>query len=203
LPLRGESRAAGRVAQLSKVKLHAKLELNEEFLAKVKEKLLGAAKLVHNHRLSVGLHEAEASAAAVKIASGQHNTDKAKNDYRGKEAAIALIDVAMIHEFGIGVPDRSWLRTWFDQNVERLKVECTEAMRAEYSGDEHAVQELAKKLGEELKAWISTGAAGLEPLSEATKRERVAAGLPADPPLFATGQLVRSLRAMFDAEYVD
>jgi hypothetical protein len=183
------------------IKLKAELRLNEGLIKRVREILRGAPEHVKEHRVTVGIHEAEATAEAVKIASGKHNTNEPKNAYSGKASSTPLIDVAFFQEMGMGVPERSWLRTWFDQNVERLKVESTEAMRAEYSGNRDAVEALARKWGKELGDWIETGAANLPALSSATIKQRRAAGIAGDTPLFATGQLVRAIRAMADGDY--
>ncbi len=169
---------------MAKAKLTASLHLEPGVLARVKALLRGAPKHVHNHRLSTGIHEGEAHAKKVQ--------------YDGRAAAIDLIEAAAIQEFG----DRSWLRTWFDQNEPRLKEEATAGMRAEYQGDPGAIQTLAKKWGHELADWIQTGEANLKALQPATIAARTKAGLPAGPPLFATGQLVKAIRAMADAEYV-
>lgn len=38
-----------------------------------------------------------------------------------KTQDITLAAVALMHEFGNGVPERSWLRAWFDANEEEVK----------------------------------------------------------------------------------
>ncbi len=148
--------------------LKAKITVNEEALRRIKERLAGAAKKVHQHRLSVGIHEADSH-------------EEAKG-YDGKPTGIDVVTEAMIHEFGAhGTPERSWLRSWYAE----------------------AVKDLAEKWGKELHDWITTGAASLAPLSSATEAERTKHGLSAGPPLYATGQLVKVIRAMLDAQFVD
>lgn len=185
------------------VRVHAKLTLDESVVARVKAALRGAPAHVKEHRVSVGIHEQEASAQTVKVASGKPKTDKPKKNYRGNETTAVLIDVALFNEFGTdAIPDRSWLRSWFDQNVDRLKLEALEAMRAEYKRTEPAaVEALAARWYQELRDWIALAQAGLAPLKERTKRERQAAGLPPEPPLFATKQLVEAIRGMCDGRY--
>lgn len=170
------------------VKITAAIKLNHDAMERVKRAYMGAPAKVHAHRLSVGVHE--------------YDAQQTKTDYKGKPTSEKVIDAAYFAEFGIGQPQRSWLRTWFDSNVDRLKKESTEAMRAEFNGDPEAVLLLARKWSEEIREGIVTGTAGLEALSPATQAERERAGLPANPPLFATGQLVEAIHGMADAEVV-
>ncbi len=172
-----------------KAKFRSRFKLNEETIRRVKKLLAGAAKTVHQHRSSVGIHEGEAHAAAL--------------DYNGTPTNQDIVTVAMANEFGhAGLPERSWLRSWYDQNLDRLKRESSKAMKAEYKGDATAVANLDRKWRDELKEWIETGFAALESLAPATIEAREKAGLAGDPPLYATGQLVKAIRGMLDAEYV-
>lgn len=166
----------------------ASLDINASAFRRAVEMLRGAPKRVHNHRLSVGIHEEEAHAE--------------KKNYQGQPTHTELIEAAYAHEFGTaGLPTRSFLRTWYDQNIERLKKESTEAMRREYEGDTEAVDALAHKWGLELFNWLIRNEAGLEPLSAKTIEERQKAGLPDGPPLVATTQLALAIRAMADGQY--
>lgn len=182
------------------IKVHATIKLDEKAMERARKMLKGAPKRVHQHRLSVGIHEQEASAQTVKPASQAPQTNRLKMGYR-KISDAKLIDVALFHELGLGVPERSWLRSWFDTKLDTLKLEATEAMRSEYEGDAEAVPALAAKWAMDLRAWIENNEASLRPLANSTKRERRAAGLPDDPPLFATGQLVRAIHGLADGEY--
>lgn len=179
----------------SVIKMHAHLE--QGVMQRAKEILRGASERVHQHRVSVGVHETEG--------------EKPKNNYEGKTTASRLVDIMTVHEFGghttiggvdVEIPERSWLRSWFDQNLSRLKSEATEAMRAEYRGDAKAIERAAAKWHHELADWIANDEAGLVPLSAITVAKRVKAGLAEGPPLFATGQFVAAIRALADGEYV-
>lgn len=54
---------------------------------------------------------------APKISIGIHEEAGA----REHESGMSVVDVASIHEFGLGVPERSFIRAWFDENQERAK----------------------------------------------------------------------------------
>lgn len=169
--------------------IKAKFHLNQQAIDRTKKRLDDIGRSVKPHKLSVGIHEAEGAAMAL--------------GYDGKPGDSPLVDVAADHEFGAGsLPERSWLRTWFDQNVTRLKQESKDAMIAERKGDASGVERLDAKWRDELKEWIETGYAALESLAPSTAAERQKQGLPTDPPLFATGQLVRSIRGMLDGSYI-
>jgi len=181
------------------------LRVDATVLERAKALLKGAPKKVRQHRLSVGIHEQEASEKPIKVGSRKANTDRAKKNYRGGESHSYLIDVAAVHEFGSGwanLPERSWLRSWFDLNLDRLEREATSAMHAEYAGDKEAVTSLAGKWSDELRHWISSDVARLAPLAESTEKARAAAGLPAGPPLYATHQLVDAIRGLADGRYI-
>jgi hypothetical protein len=51
---------------------------------------------------------------------------KAEEVHEGEETSLTVGEVAAFHEFGLGVPERSFLRAWFDQ--ERPAI--LEALRA-------------------------------------------------------------------------
>jgi len=53
-------------------------------------------------------------------AAAQHES---KNPQQ--RSSLTVIDVGIIHEFGLGVPERSFIRSWVDANRQR----CLEAMR--------------------------------------------------------------------------
>ena len=161
--------------------LHAHMDLSKEAIEHAKQRLRGAIEHVREHRGSVGLHEDE---------SGD-----AKLDYNGKATNVSLGEVASYHEF----TGRSYVRTWFDQNLSRMKGEVTEAMRAQYEGDTSAVDNLMVKYAGELRAWIELQDGQLKALSPVTVAAKTKAGLPhPDVPLLATGQLVEAIKAHLD-----
>lgn len=143
-----------------------------------------------DHRITVGLHEEE----------GQ----QPKLNYEGKEEPITLAQVMTIHEFGAGeYRDRSWLRTWFDQNRDRLAKEMIAVARAGYRGDGGAFEEQAQQWATELREWVELEDANLRPLSPVTIKEKDRAGLDQPTtPLVATHQFVSALKAMLDGKEV-
>jgi hypothetical protein len=164
------------------VQLKASLKLNQGAIDRARRLLRGAADKVHAHRATVGVHETEGA--------------EAKLDYHGNATSASLAEVAAFHEL---VGGRSFLRTWFDENLEQLKREMTAAMRAEYSGDKEAVAVQAELWSKQLQDWISQQHGGLAALSDKTVQEKTAAGLAhPDVPLLATGQLLAAIRARLD-----
>jgi hypothetical protein len=66
---------------------------------------------------------AELAGAAVTIGvQGDEAKEKHSNSERTKG------EVAAIHELGLGVPERSWLRSWFDANQNRIQQETRDAL---------------------------------------------------------------------------
>lgn len=51
-----------------------------------------------------------------KISVGIHEADGAQ-----EHDGLSVVALASIHEFGIGVPERSFIRAWFDENDVRAK----------------------------------------------------------------------------------
>jgi hypothetical protein len=42
---------------------------------------------------------------------------------------VSVGELAAIHELGLGVPERSWLRAWFDENQRMVLDDCSAAMQ--------------------------------------------------------------------------
>lgn len=165
--------------------MRGKVKLNLDAIKRVRTRMVDKRKKVQSHRVSIGIHEEEGQEPAL--------------NYQGKEAGISLVELALIHEYGAGnVPERSYLRAWFDQNYARLLRESTAAMRLEARGEKGVVEQLAQSWTAELVEWIHSGAAGLAPLSPQTQHEREVAGLEPAPPLEATGQLVKAIRVVIE-----
>lgn len=140
-----------------------------------------------SHRISIGIHGDEAALA-----------------YDGSTSDVTLVEVAAAHEYGLGhTPERSFIRSWFDTNRPRLARELKFAEAAELlGGNPDAMKQLAQRWQSEVRAGITSRAAGLRALAPATIAERERAGIGQETPLYATGQLVEAIRAMVDGEYV-
>lgn len=175
--------------------IKTKVEVNDAAIRRVKARMIKLGNKAKPHVGTVGVHAEEGAA-------------KAKN-YEGKATDTDLLVVAFAQEYGIGVPERSFLRTWVDQNADRLKAEMTEAMRASFrgSGEEHSddsvIKNLIAKFAGELRAWVVGNRAGLKGLEAATKKAREKAGISPDQPLFATSQLVAAIKGVLDGKKVD
>jgi hypothetical protein len=164
--------------------------VNKQAIARVQAKLRAKAKQAkaQKHDVRVGINQADGSKRIIK--------------YTGEEGAPTLAYVALAHEFGAGVPMRSWFRTWFDANAERNRRQMAAAMREEARGNTQAVPLLAIRWASEMRLRITSDDAGLRPLADSTQRQRKRAGLAEGPPLFAIGQIVEAIRAMVDDKVV-
>ena len=160
--------------------------VNPDVVRRAAEHMKARAAKAWPYRVSVGLHAEDAQSPAL--------------DYNGIEGKLRLIEVAAMLEMGTdSMPERSFLRSWFDQNISRMKREAVTAMRDEFkSGSKGAVDEIAQRWSNELQDWIRSGAANLTPLASSTVRRREQAGLSPDVPLDARGQLVAAIRSLVE-----
>lgn len=165
-------------------RITASVDYRQAVAARVKARLKEKGKALREQRVAIGLPE-EAGTTA-------------KTGYRGAPAGASIIDVMAMHEYGLGVPERSWFRSWFDANANRLKLEATAAKREEYRGADGAIESLAIQWALELRQWVTEDGAHLKPLASATRDARRRAGLDEGPPLYATGQFVEAIRALVD-----
>lgn len=118
----------------------------------------------------------------------------------GRKSKLTLIEIAAVHEFGallkdaagevIGeIPQRSFLRAWFDANQERVQAEFVRRLSIE--GPENwarALNQVALWIEAELRRNVRRGIP--PPLAEETKRRKRSS-----KPLIDTGQLVNSIMA--------
>lgn len=124
-----------------------------------------------------------------------------KKPGKGQKApSLSLIEIAAVHEFGallknkldevIGeIPQRSFLRAWFDANLERI--EATLLRRLDVEGPanwERAVNQWALWIEAELKRNLRRGIP--PPLADETIERKGST-----KPLIDTGQLVNSIMA--------
>ena len=175
------------VAKLRDTGVRVTLDLNPDAIERAKRTLAGAIKLVAQHRVMIGLQEDD---------GGQ-----LKADYYFRLGVATLAEVMILHEYGTDdLPERSFLRAWFDANRDRLLDGMTAAMRAEYQGDKEAVRTWAATTAAEWRAWIADGG-DFVGLRQRTIDEKQQAGLSEpETPLVATKQFVDSWRAKLDGE---
>lgn len=155
--------------------------VNDEVITRVKARLKERARKLAPHRLTIGIHEAD----------GAHP----KLDYDHKETDATVVQVAATHEFG----GRSWLRSWFDRNRNRLVHEMNAVMKSEFKGDKDAIAKAGERWANELREWIEMEDAHLKRLKPSTVAAKERAGLDRPgTPLYATGELVAAIKAMMD-----
>lgn len=146
-----------------------------------------AAGRVRAHEASIGLHEEDGG--------------KPKRDYHYIDGVETLAQTMMEHEFGTAMlPERSFLRAWFDQHKSRLAEGMRKAMQGELTGNASSVIDWVRAVHAEWKAWIATGPfAQLSPITVAAKSK---AGLAEpDVALMATYQFREAWRAKLDGSF--
>lgn len=163
-------------------------ERNNGSIETLKKNLRGAA-------VTVGLHEEEG--AQVKKTWGEKTlkNGQTKPERVASEGRETLVDVMAAHEFGVGVPQRSWLAAWFDDNEVKFRESMERAAKS-------AIQQgrpisafldgMGRSALASMRANIREGIAPA--LSERRKREKLRAGVGAkDTPLIFTNQFINSL----------
>lgn len=152
--------------------------------SKVTQRGPGAKKLIqelsHTGEITVGIHEAEGNAAK-----------KSDNDGVGGEA-MQLIDVAIVHEFGYeegGIPRRSFIRDWADENQDKHAEQVRKLAAAVIAG-KLTTEKACKQLGALWQGEVQKRIAeGIEPpLKPATIARKGSS-----KPLIDTGQLRSSV----------
>jgi hypothetical protein len=123
--------------------------------------------------------------------------DKTVRNYDGsisKLSGITVVEIANFHEFGLGVPERSFLRSTLDENrnkytniVKELRTEITKGVW----DTKTALEILGQKIVSDVKQKIYDG---IPPeLAESTIQNKTVAGRTGETPLIDTGQLVQSI----------
>ena len=158
---------------------------NDQAAPAVMSRLTQTVAALKPHTASVGIHEREGSSLKV--------------DYNGSEGADTLAEVMIRHEYGAGdnIPERSFLRRYFDERKGALARGMFEAARAELQGDKDAIRRWVSGVFTDWRAWIDS--TPFKPLSGYTVERKAKAGLgrPQDP-LIATEQFLRSWAAELD-----
>lgn len=107
---------------------------------------------------------------------------------------MTVAEVAAIHEFGLGVPERSFLRAWFDENEDRAREAIRRLLVSVIAGKrtkEQALELFGQWAQGEIQARI---AAGIPPgLAESTIAKKGSS-----VPLIDTGQLRSAISYMID-----
>jgi hypothetical protein len=145
--------------------------------------------------------------ASVRAVFGARNSsvkvgifgDKGDQDVEtadGSPSTISVAELAAIHEFGLGVPERPFLRTYFDSNIGRiqrslLNLMSTAIQKAISSGrpiEDKDRKRILDRIGllmqSEIQAKLAKGDLELTPLAQATIDRKGSS-----TPLIDTGQL--------------
>lgn len=143
----------------------------------------------------------------IEIQAGIFAEDGGRQKKKGTHAKyggkLTLIEIAAVHEFGallrdklgkvVGeIPQRSFLRGWFDANQDRIQAEFVRRLDANGPANwQRALDQLALWIEAELKRNIRRGGTPpFEPLADETKRRKRST-----KPLIDTSQLVNSILA--------
>lgn len=125
---------------------------------------------------------------APKISVGIHEADG--DQPHGDGGGLRMIDIATIHEFGLGnVPERSFIRAWFDENQDRAREGLRRLLQSVVSGKrtpEQAIDTFAQWCVGQIQKRIAQGIA--PPLSARRIAEKGSS-----VPLIDTGQLRSSI----------
>lgn len=117
---------------------------------------------------------------------------------RGRARAIRLVDIATIHEFGApgaGIPERSFMRSTFDEKRKSLQGHMAAAIKLVMQG--RPVSLAVGRVGVALQGYIQAKIVDLKepPLAPSTIRARMRRTGDANPnPLVDTGQLKNGVR---------
>ncbi len=113
------------------------------------------------------------------------------------DSTLSVLDVAIINEFGLGVPERSFLRAWFDQNEDRSREMVRVMMASVLQGKrtkEQALQILATKFVSEIQQRIANKGNGDYPANAPS----TVAKKGSSTPLIDVGQLRSSISWKID-----
>jgi hypothetical protein len=111
-----------------------------------------------------------------------------------KGAPLTVVEIANQHEFGLGVPERSWLRAWFDENEAMIRNDLRRAAMRIIEGRLTQVQ-AAELLGAKYVAAIQTRIAnGIAPPNAQVTIDRKKSSTP----LIDTGQFRSAITSIME-----
>lgn len=110
--------------------------------------------------------------------------------------ALTVLDIGTIHEFGLGVPQRSFIRAWFDKFQPTAKKQIAALMKAVVAGKYQKAQALellgVRFVGECQRNMVTAPFQPLSPITIARKGS--------SKPLIDTGQLRSSITFRIEAD---
>lgn len=123
---------------------------------------------------------------SLEITVGIHEDDGGQ-----EHGELTTAEVGSIHEFGLGVPERSFIRGYFDEHADEIEQGQEVALRNIMFGADPKVE--AGRLGLKLESGIKERilARIAPPLAESTKRRRGESAVP----LVDTSQLIGAIRS--------
>ena len=111
-----------------------------------------------------------------------------------RDAGIHMAELMNLHEFGIGVPERSVIRATIDENVDvynKLMADLIDDIVMGRRTPKDAVSILGEQIVSDMKKRF--GSADLTPLSKATIASKTKRGKAGNRPLIDTAQLRNSV----------
>jgi len=134
--------------------------------------------LAKGHSLSVGIH-AKDGQKTYPVGS-----------------PLSVLQIAVIHEFGLGVPERSFIRAYFTENEPRL-LKMVSAVAKEVAKGTYSEKVGLERLGQQIVAEIQVRISQRipPPLAQSTIDRKGS-----DVPLIDTGQLRSSITYKVDGE---
>jgi hypothetical protein len=121
--------------------------------------------------------------------------DKGQAFHQGSDATVA--DIAYYHELGLGVPERSWLRAWIDENQAMILEDSRDAMKQVILGKltrQRALGVLGVKWSAAIKQRIRDGQ--VQPALDQTTIDRKGSSTP----LLDTAQLLSAITYLAETE---
>lgn len=171
---------------------------------KMRERLRLAAK---GSGVSVGVHASEGggqhgdvASGITKDSAGRHHlngkfiSEKKATELKAKASKAShatVLDVAYWNEFGLGVPQRAFLRTWFEQADAQNRNLMRNAMKLVIRGGktlDEALELVGLKLAGDLQKAIAGHSLGLQEDSPETVKRKGSS-----TPLIDSGQLRQSI----------
>lgn len=135
-------------------------------------------------KITVGIHGEEGGE--------MHGSDTfAEDGAIERSSELTVADIGTIHEFGLGVPERSFIRAWFDEASDENRALLQSRLKLVIAGKltpEQALERCALKFEAGVRRRIRARIP--PPLAQSTIDRKGSS-----TPLIDTGQLVSSIRA--------
>jgi len=141
-----------------------------------------------------------------RIAVGLHAEDGAKiyEDPRhlggARQTEYTIGQIAQFNEFGLGVPERSWCRAWFEANKTKcvgiIHAKLKQVAHGDRDGAQVVLKQAAREILQSMIQNIESGTAFVPNASFTIEKKGSAI------PLIDTGQLLKSLKASLNGQKI-